>query len=564
MSPAIGPAQQRPCLLVVDDQPLNVQALYRLLADEHQVLMATSGEKALQVCRATQPDLVLLDVMMPGMDGYAVLQHLKADAVTAQIPVIFVTARDSAEDEVHGLGLGAVDFIEKPIRPEVVRQRVRLHLRLRSREAELRRLNESLEATVAQRTAALQTQALELERHVRDLSTKTEVLDRAPFAILLMELRGGEPIIVYANEACHITLGYPTDVCRGRHPRFLFAADNETAQLARLDEALAGRATLHCDLWGRSGDGRLCRLRCRVFPTFSVDRTLLNTVALLDDITEMHEAHQARERLAGELQESMKLHSLGLAIAGIAHDLNTPIGIAVTAASHLQAQANRLAKQMSERSLAQDDGIALHAGARQLARSAELITRNLDKAAQLVRSFKQTTADATHTEWRLASLPVLLESLLVSLSPVLKRAGCRYRLDCPPQLPLYTEPGSLGQAVTNLVVNATLHAFEGRSDRQVALRAYEQDGWIAVEVADNGNGMTPEAALHAFTPFHTTRRSTGGSGLGLFSCRRVVEQVLGGQLSFESRPGQGTCFLIRLPRHAPVAAARPAAGGEAA
>ena len=116
-----------PCILLVDDQPLNIQALYQAFAGDHQVLMATSGEKALAICRATPPDIVLLDIMMPSMDGYQVLQQLKAHASTADIPVIFVTSRDSSEDEARGLELGAVDFIGKPINPAIVRARVRTH-----------------------------------------------------------------------------------------------------------------------------------------------------------------------------------------------------------------------------------------------------------------------------------------------------------------------------------------------------------------------------------------------------------------------------------------------------
>ena len=552
MSLRAGTAAPRSRLLVVDDQPLNVQALYHLFADEHQILMATNGEKALQVCREAQPDLVLLDVMMPGMDGYTVLEHLQADPATAQIPVVFVTARGSAEDEERGLALGAVDFIEKPIKPQVVRQRVRLHLLLRSREAELRHLNESLEATVVQRTAALREQAIELARTVRDLSTKTTVLDKAPFAILLLAIEGGEPDIVYANEATHAQLGRAAAECIGQHPRSLFAPDNDAEVLQRVDEALLGRGTVTCDLWGRPVNGRPRRLRCLVFPTFSVDGTLLNTVAVLDDITEVYEAREERERLAGELQESMKLQSLGLVIAGMAHDLNTPIGIAVTASSHMQQQTDQLMHGVQQLGLPDEAAESLREGVTKLARSAELVSRNLGKAAQLVRGFKQTSADATHSEWRLTNLHMLLDSLLVTLSPVLKRAHCQSSLDCPVQLSLYTEPGSLGQAITNLVVNATLHAFEGRTDRQVSLRAYEHEGSLCVEVADNGNGMTPEASMQAFTPFHTTRRSAGGSGLGLYSSRRVVEQVLGGQISFETEPGQGTRFLICVPRRSPA------------
>jgi diguanylate cyclase (GGDEF)-like protein len=129
---------RRPRLLVVDDQPVNIQAIYRVFAADHQVLMATTGELALSLCAQQQPDLVLLDVVMPGMDGYEVCRRLKADPATREIPVIFVTAHNDEAAETTGLDLGAVDFIAKPINPKVMRARVRTHLTLKAQSDLLR------------------------------------------------------------------------------------------------------------------------------------------------------------------------------------------------------------------------------------------------------------------------------------------------------------------------------------------------------------------------------------------------------------------------------------------
>lgn len=136
---SIAAAAARPRLLVVDDQPVNIQALYQAFAADHQVFMATSGEQALALCAAKQPDLVLLDVVMPGLDGHEVCRRLKADPATRDIPVIFVTARTEEAEETRGLELGAVDFIFKPINPNSVRARVRTHLTLKAQSDLLRR-----------------------------------------------------------------------------------------------------------------------------------------------------------------------------------------------------------------------------------------------------------------------------------------------------------------------------------------------------------------------------------------------------------------------------------------
>ena len=128
-----------PVLLVVDDQPANIQALYQVFAADHQVLMATSGAQALALCESRQPDLVLLDLVMPGMDGLEVCRQLKGSKTTRDIPVIFVTARHREADETDGLEAGAVDFITKPINPRVVRARVKTHLTLKAQADLLRR-----------------------------------------------------------------------------------------------------------------------------------------------------------------------------------------------------------------------------------------------------------------------------------------------------------------------------------------------------------------------------------------------------------------------------------------
>ena len=129
---------RRARLLVVDDQPVNIQALYQAFAADHQVLMATGGEQALALCVSQQPDLVLLDVVMPGLDGHEVCRRLKADAATCDIPVIFVTAHSDEAAETLGLALGAVDFISKPVNPAIVRARVRTHLTLKAQADLLR------------------------------------------------------------------------------------------------------------------------------------------------------------------------------------------------------------------------------------------------------------------------------------------------------------------------------------------------------------------------------------------------------------------------------------------
>ena len=137
---ALDAPQARPCLLLVDDQPINIQVLYRIFSPDYRVLMATSGAKALELCRDDRPDLVLLDVVMPEMDGHEVCRRLKRDLATCNIPVIFVTAHNDAAEETHGFEVGAVDFIAKPVNPATVRARVKTHLTLKHQSDLLRKM----------------------------------------------------------------------------------------------------------------------------------------------------------------------------------------------------------------------------------------------------------------------------------------------------------------------------------------------------------------------------------------------------------------------------------------
>jgi len=140
LASALDPPPARPCLLLVDDQPINIQVLYRIFSPDYRVLMATSGAKALELCRDDPPDLVLLDVVMPEMDGNEVCRHLKSEEATRNIPVIFVTAHNDAAQETQGFEVGAVDFIAKPVNPATVRARVKTHLTLKHQSDLLRKM----------------------------------------------------------------------------------------------------------------------------------------------------------------------------------------------------------------------------------------------------------------------------------------------------------------------------------------------------------------------------------------------------------------------------------------
>lgn len=387
--------------------------------------------------------------------------------------------------------------------------------------------------------------AVNLERSVQDLFAQTRVIDKAPFGIMTLSPEPGEHQIRYVNEAFVRMLGYPQSAVLGQQPGMLLAADAVPATTASVARAFSQLAPTEVELSCETQDGQKRLMRWLIFPCQSSPDEVISIVVFLTDVTEIRAVEQEREQLAAEIQESNKLEFLALTIAGISHDLNTPIGVGVTASTQLSRTVARLRATLQEEP---GNVEGLKNWCNKIEQAAEIIARNLEKAGQLVQGFKKTTANATRTEWLNLNLRSLLDSLLVSLSPVMKRTKCTVNLDCPAGLQLYTEPGSVSQALTNLMINATVHAFDNIDERRIDIRVTDVGDEVLITVADNGNGMSEEAAVKAFTPFFTTKRASGGSGLGLFSSRRVVEEVLGGRMTFDTHKGRGTVFMIHLPK----------------
>lgn len=411
----------------------------------------------------------------------------------------------------------------------------------RGANSELRRLNEAQEVS----RQALERQGVVLKLQVDELRTMTTVLDRAPFGIVLVDPHREDLPITYVNDAyCRIT-GYPRQELLGHNARMLQGPDSDPQVIQALREGLSRQALVEVELLNYRRDGSPFHNRLVLFPSRDDEGRLIHYVGVCHDVTELKVAEAERQRLLVELQESLKMESVGLTIASIAHDLNTPLGIALTASTHLSQSTRKLVERAGQGPL---DVGAASSLVEPITRAGTLIQNNLQKASSLVRSFKETTADASRSEWRQIKVKPLLDTLLLSMSPLLERARCRVQLECPEGLELRTETGALTQVLTNLLANAAVHAFEGVPEPRLVLGVRSDERKVVVEVADNGVGMAPEVAARAFEPFFTTRRGEGGTGLGLFSARRLVEKTLGGRLQLQTSPGEGARFVIELPR----------------
>ncbi len=271
---------------------------------------------------------------------------------------------------------------------------------------------------------------------------------------------------------------------------------------------------------------------------------------------EMRSARDAAETALRELKETQnslveaeKLAALGRLVAGVAHEVNNPVGISLTVASSLQRQSRLFAEEVERGDLRKSSLINFLNMSRE---AATQLVDNLNRAAELIQSFKQVATDRNFSERREFDIRELTEQIITSLRPGLRRQNVNLAVECEPGLVLNSYPGSYGQILTNLFLNAVIHAFpEGQPGQiDVQVRASGGDG-VEILFADNGRGMSPEVRRQAFDPFFTTRRNQGGTGLGLHIVYNIVTNRLGGRIGLDSTSGAGTRIQIVLPRVAP-------------
>jgi signal transduction histidine kinase len=249
------------------------------------------------------------------------------------------------------------------------------------------------------------------------------------------------------------------------------------------------------------------------------------------------------------LIDAERLAALGGLVAGVAHEVNNPIGISLTVASSFARRAEMFDAELRSKTPLKRS--QLEEFVRTSQDAARQLVVNLHRAGDLIQSFKQVAVDRSHAERRQFSLGEATDQIIASLRPVLKKAPISIAVDVPDGLLVDGYPGSYGQILTNLFLNAATHAFaDGRAGAiSITARPRGADE-IELSFSDNGMGMSPDVQRQAFDPFFTTRRNDGGTGLGLHIVYNLVTQQLGGRMMLESRLGQGTTFRIIMPRTA--------------
>ncbi|RMF18960.1 MAG: PAS domain S-box protein [Gammaproteobacteria bacterium] len=319
---------------------------------------------------------------------------------------------------------------------------------------------------------------------------------------------------------------------------------------------------------------RACTLRFTSVRLNGVGGEAIGYLILMDDVTAQREAERQLQALnrtleerirarTQELAESLeqlqkaqehlvhteKMASLGELVAGVAHELNTPIGNGVMAATTLRDHVREFLRKVEGGQVRKSEFQAFLDSARS---AADLIHRNMERAAELISSFKQVAVDQSSMQRRRFELKEVVDEILMTLRPVFKHTAINFHVDLQSDLVLDSYPGPLGQVLTNLLTNAQKHAFDTDQHGQIGIRARALDDKnVEIVVEDDGKGMDTYVRQRLFDPFFTTAMGEGGSGLGMHLVYQLVTGPLGGQIEVSSQPGEGSRFTIILPVQAP-------------
>jgi signal transduction histidine kinase len=273
-------------------------------------------------------------------------------------------------------------------------------------------------------------------------------------------------------------------------------------------------------------------------------RVEARTAELLTINDELTQSVMRLETTMEQLVQSEKLASLGSLVAGIAHELNTPIGNGKIAVSSQQDYirdirkadaANQLTRTMLDQFI--DD----------IGSTAEMAFSNMERASELIRSFKQVAVDQTSSHQRTFNLATVVNEVLVTLRPTLKKSPVQVETHIPANIEMHSMPGPLAQILTNLINNSVFHGLGDKESLTIILTAELQQQSVRLKIEDTGVGMEDDTVKRAFDPFFTTKMGQGGSGLGLNIVHRMVKGILKGDIQLTSQPGQGTEFELTLP-----------------
>jgi signal transduction histidine kinase len=449
-------------------------------------------------------------------------------------------------------------------------------------EDSLREFNATLEQKIVERTETLRKALADLGSAQDRLS---QIIDGSPVVTFVLDR---DHRITHWNRACEVLTEVSAATALGTREAwrpFYDSARPTMADLIVSGETGGQVDRFYADTWRRSEIIEGAYEAEGFFPNFGeTGRWLYFTAAplrdsmgkvigaieTLRDITEQRQAEAALNERAAALQQALKdlgdvienleqtqdelvrsekLAALGSMVAGVAHELNTPIGNSLMVASHLVETSHKM-KESLKTGLKKS---ILDAFLVDTDTAGDVLVRNLSKAAELVSSFKQVAVDQTSSQRRSFNLAEMVAEIVTTLGPSIRMTPYLIEQNIPDDITMDSFPGPLGQVVTNLINNGILHGFDGRENGRICIEADRPggSGQVVLKISDDGKGIPANVLPRIFDPFFTTRLGQGGSGLGLNIVHNIVFGVLGGRISADSVPGEGSCFTLALPLSAP-------------
>ena len=497
-------------VLLVDDNPQNLKVLYETLKDKgYRLLIANEGEKALDLAQRHQPEVILLDIMMPEMDGYEGCQRLKANPGTADCAVVFLSALDDLQAKVKGFSLGGADYISKPFQSQEVIARVKTHASVIRLERELQARNRELQGYQA-----------------RILNSITE-------GIYGLDENG---VIEFANPAAARITGCPVEDLVGRD---FFQTHFATASAC--PDSLPVRATCRQGAAENQRDIRMLRADGTGFPaeyrsTPKLDgEELHGAVVVFRDITAELESERALDEAREVVQEqreqlahTSRLTTMGEMAAGVAHEVNQPL----TAITNYARVAKRMMGKESP-----DLGL--------LGETLDKIEAQSHRASEIIRRIRRfMKKPATGKE--VLSIATLLEDTRQFAEVDMRNNEGAIELSLAEDLPeVLADPIQVQQVALNLIRNALEATRSAESSAPVEVSACRSgESCVRVEVRDHGIGLPEDAEDKLFLPFFTTKED--GMGIGLPTCRSLI-QAQDGDIGFERPDDGGARFFFTLP-----------------
>ncbi len=337
-----------------------------------------------------------------------------------------------------------------------------------------------------------------------------------------------------------------TDIANGNLDRAInFRSNNEIGKLAHSLDQMRNSIKQKIRYLSNENDERKKAesiLQKRTRELAVANSKLEHKKVLLEDL--VTERTEELKNSVNRLVESEKMASLGTLVAGVAHEINTPVGITVTASSHLEDRTREFREHYNSGKFSRKEFERYFDDA---ATCSKLIFTNSKRAATLINSFKKVAVDQSCGEIREFEISSYISELLISLQPKFKKTDFKIEVICPDDLTVKTYPGALSQILTNLLLNSLIHGFEGLREGDITILVEETHSNILLTYKDSGHGIDENTLSRIFDPFYTTKRGSGGSGLGLNIVYNLVSQTLNGTIRCSSDLGKGTTFELLFP-----------------